>query len=135
MVETETIVFATLFIAQTIIYILLLRSFVMSQKESYRDIQSIIRRVGELERRTGDVASQLPNTAIDALKLLKEAGEGMSSTELSRRLGKSREHVARTMKLLYIRGFVERRGKPFKYYITDRGVSFLDIMENHIDYE
>ena len=84
--------------------------------------------IGEEEYYQGLV---VPNTAVDALKLLKNRSDGMTSSDISRILGRSREHTARAMKLLYEKGLVDRRGKPFKYYITEKGVRFLDIMGNH----
>ena len=128
MVEQETIIFAALFTAQTLIYIFLLRRTVTSQHATPPAGAEPKNGYEEENHQQGFV---VPNVAIDALKLLKSRGEGMTSSDISRLLGRSREHTARAMKILYEKGLVERRGKPFRYYITERGVRFLDIMENH----
>jgi DNA-binding MarR family transcriptional regulator len=64
-------------------------------------------------------------TCYRVLELLKTEGPS-SSSELSIKLNRSREHVSRILKNLYIKGLVTRTGKPFKYRITDKGLSFLE---------
>ena len=128
MVTQETIVFAVLFLAQTLIYILLLRRVVTSHGATPPTTPYVRENSSEENDYQGIV---VPNAAVEALRLLKSRSDGMTSSDISHVLGRSREHTARAMKLLYERGLVERRGKPFRYYITEKGVRFLDIMENH----
>jgi len=49
--------------------------------------------------------------------------KSMTSRDIQVTLGRSREHISRTMKKLYVDGFVERNmeAKPFSYSITEKG--------------
>jgi hypothetical protein len=49
--------------------------------------------------------------------------KSMTSRDMQVTLGRSREHISRTMKKLYVDGFVERniQTKPFSYSITEKG--------------
>ena len=49
--------------------------------------------------------------------------KSMTSRDIQITLGRSREHISRTMKKLYVGGFVERnmQTKPFSYSITEKG--------------
>ena len=49
--------------------------------------------------------------------------KSMTSRDIQITLGRSREHISRTMKKLYVNGFVERnmQTKPFSYSITEKG--------------
>ena len=49
--------------------------------------------------------------------------KSMTSRDIQVTLGRSREHISRTMKKLYVGGFVERnmQTKPFSYSITEKG--------------
>ena len=49
--------------------------------------------------------------------------KSMTSRDIQVTLGRSREHISRTMKKLYVDGFVERnmQNKPFSYSITEKG--------------
>ena len=49
--------------------------------------------------------------------------KSMTSRDIQVTLGRSREHISRTMKKLYVGGFVERnmQAKPFSYSITEKG--------------
>jgi DNA-binding IclR family transcriptional regulator len=49
----------------------------------------------------------------------------VTSRDVSRSLGLSREHTARVMKSLHERGLVLREGKPFKYSLTPQGERVL----------
>jgi len=130
MVSAETIVFSILFISQTIIYLFLLRKLMTSHDATAKTEET---NEEELDFRANHDGLTIPNAAIEALKLLREKQEGMTSTEISKTLGRSREHVARAMKILYIKGLVDRQGKPFRYHITERGSRYLDVMENHTE--
>ena len=49
--------------------------------------------------------------------------KSMTSRDIQVTLGRSREHISRIMKKLYVGGFVERnmQTKPFSYSITEKG--------------
>ena len=49
--------------------------------------------------------------------------KSMTSRDIQVTLGRSREHISRTMEKLYVGGFVERnmQTKPFSYSITEKG--------------
>ena len=55
--------------------------------------------------------------------------KSMTSRDIQVTLGRSREHISRTMKKLYVDGFVERniRTKPFSYSITEKGRQRLGV--------
>jgi len=60
------------------------------------------------------------------LTLLKDGP--LTSTEIQRKVGRSREHVARFLKSLYEKGLVERDEgkKPFVYRISERGIKLIE---------
>ena len=67
-----------------------------------------------------------PNMGIDdvietVLGLITD--KSMTSRDIQLTLGRSREHISRIMKKLYVDGFVERsmQTKPFSYSITEKG--------------
>ena len=55
--------------------------------------------------------------------------KSMTSRDIQVTLGRSREHISRTMKKLYVGGFVERnmQTKPFSYSITEKGRQRLGV--------
>jgi hypothetical protein len=55
--------------------------------------------------------------------------KSMTSRDIQITLGRSREHISRTMKKLYVDGFVERniQTKPFSYSITEKGRQRLGV--------
>ena len=55
--------------------------------------------------------------------------KSMTSRDIQVTLGRSREHISRTMKKLYVDGFVERniQTKPFSYSITEKGRQRLGV--------
>jgi len=61
------------------------------------------------------------------MRILREVGSSgsLSAREISRRLGLSREHTARTLKKLVEEGFLLREGKPYRYRITELGEKLL----------
>jgi hypothetical protein len=61
------------------------------------------------------------------LSILRCIGEGAKSpAEVRAVVGRSREHVARALKDLYVKGFLDRRGgKPFIYSLSDKGRAAL----------
>jgi len=135
MVEAETILFASLFAGQTALYLFLLRRSLTSRSVTgnSHEVQERLRHVegtlGRLQSENGDEASalsdgELADSALEALRLLQERGS-MTSSDISRALGRSREHTSRILKTLYLRGVVSRFGKPYRYGLTDRGASVL----------
>jgi len=59
--------------------------------------------------------------------LKKIENNSLSTREIQKIIGRSREHTSRLMKKLYDNRFVERNinSKPFKYTITDEGRKLL----------
>ena len=55
--------------------------------------------------------------------------KSMTSRDIQVTLGRSREHISRTMKKLYVGGFVERnmQTKPFSYSITEKGLQRIGL--------
>ena len=70
-------------------------------------------------RRTPNMS--LDNTVEVVLGLITD--RTMTSRDIQITLGKSREHISRTMKKLFEDGYVERnmRTKPYRYSITQKG--------------
>jgi len=106
-----TAVFASLFVIQTIIFSILLRK---------------ARRAFAGPPSAGLQAPEEPDamrlTETESRIMLEIAGSGaLGARDLSRRLGLSREHVARTLKKLVENGLLTREGKPYKYRLTDLG--------------
>lgn len=64
-------------------------------------------------------------TELNVLRMLLEGPR--NSAQIREGLGKSREHTARMMKILFDRGLVIRndRNKPYLYEITDVGKSYV----------
>ena len=64
-------------------------------------------------------------TEARVLRLLVEGPK--NSAQIRDQIGKSREHTARLMKVLFDRGLVVRndRSKPYVYQITDSGRSYV----------
>jgi uncharacterized membrane protein len=116
-----TLVFAVHFLAQTAVFVFLYRNAV-----TRRDITE--KKASKLENPPETEAEEkeapLHESAIKALQLIRERGS-VTSRDVSRSLGLSREHTARVMKSLHERGLVLREGKPFKYSLTPQGERVL----------
>lgn len=144
--DTLILVFVTLFVTQTVIFYILLHRArtsqrVMSNASSYFTVADELVKIKETLNRIENRLSELDGTASTpekvaveedfnqtcyrVLELLKTDGPS-SSSELSAKLNRSREHVSRILKSLYVKGLVVRTGKPFKYRVTDKGLSFLE---------
>lgn len=66
-------------------------------------------------------------TTIEILEAVMQGGNGKTSKQIQERIGRSREHTARMMKLLYKEGLVSRdvNARPFTYSLTEAGHSLL----------
>ncbi|MEM0090294.1 MAG: MarR family transcriptional regulator [Nitrososphaerota archaeon] len=139
--DTSTAVFIALFFTQTAIFYMLLRRASthtrMTSNDAITDeLVKIKEALSNIENRlsasncTFNVPEKVTEddfnqTCYRVLELLKTEGPS-SSSELSVKLNRSREHVSRILKNLYTKGLVTRTGKPFKYRITDKGLLFLE---------
>jgi len=74
--------------------------------------------------------ANLTPTERHTLDILRREG-GKSPPELGRRIKKSREHMARLMKKLYLDGYVDRESNhpPFRYKLNDKVDSILENSE------
>jgi len=66
------------------------------------------------------ILDRLTATERETLQILKEGP--LHAPELGRRVNKSREHMARLMKRLYLEGYVDRETNqpPFRYKLNDK---------------
>ena len=71
------------------------------------------------------VLEKLTPTERETLQILKEGP--LHAPELGRRMNKSREHISRLMKRLYLEGYVDRETErpPFRYKLNDKLLSSL----------
>jgi FtsZ-binding cell division protein ZapB len=78
------------------------------------------------------VVDRLTPTERHTLEIL--AGGPLPAPELGRRLNKSREHMARLMKRLYLEGYVDRDADrpPFRYKLNDKLRASLGDVVNEI---
>ena len=83
-----------------------------------------------------NLLANLTPTERHTLDILRSEG-GKSPPELGRRMKKSREHMARLMKKLYLDGYVDRESNhpPFKYKLNDRVGSILENSEKSVTAE
>jgi len=109
-----TALFIALFLAQTAIYAFL----VLRLKRLIKELRPAVE--GPWPR-----GMEKPSESVlRALKELSLSGT-LSSRELSRRLGLSREHTARLLKQMVERGLVIREGKPYRYRVARLGIELL----------
>ena len=116
---TLTLVFITLFVAQTAIYTLLL----LRLKRKYsKPIEP-----AEFHPPRRDINRDITRLTETELRIMKEIAESrlISARYLSLKLGLSREHVARTLKKLVDEGLLIREGKPYKYRLSNLGEKAL----------
>jgi len=75
---------------------------------------------------SGDVLSTLTPTEHHTLDILAREGP-KAAPELGRRMRKSREHMARLLKKLYLEGYVDRESNhtPFRYKLNEKIASYL----------
>ena len=118
-----TMIFTALFLTQTLIFTYLL----IRLRKAVREQADVV----ILEEREEEVG-MITETELRIMNEIESSGL-LSARELSRRLGLSREHVARTLKRLVEEGLLIREGKPYKYKLTDLGRKALrsrDITSN-----
>jgi len=113
--EILVIIFSILFLAQTAIFTYLL---VRARRRMERLM--VVGELGWTEQRPCD----LTETEIRIMELIESRGP-QSARDLSRALGLSREHVARTLKRLVEGGLLIREGKPYRYRLTELGKNSL----------
>ena len=83
-----------------------------------------------------NVLAALTATERQTLDMLRREG-GKSAPELGRRMKKSREHMARLMKKLYLDGYVDKESNrpPFRYKLNDKVGSILGNSEKQVTAE
>ncbi|MCS7134023.1 MAG: winged helix DNA-binding protein [Candidatus Caldarchaeum sp.] len=122
--EALTLFFAGLFVVQTVIFIILYRRAVTRHSitpiSPAKPAETKEYTKESEEKEKAGARAELHASAIAALRLINERGSVISS-DVSRALNLSREHTARLMKTLYVRGLVKREGKPFRYTLTEKG--------------
>jgi DNA-binding MarR family transcriptional regulator len=84
----------------------------------------------------GDALAALTPTERHTLEILGREGP-KAAPELGRRMRKSREHMARLMKKLYLDGYVDRESNhaPFRYKLNERIGSVLQPSEKTVTAE
>ncbi|MDJ0271647.1 MAG: winged helix DNA-binding protein [Candidatus Caldarchaeum sp.] len=122
--DTVTLVFSALFVAQTLIFLYVYRRAVTHHGVTQQKSQEITQERPRQEtlREEGGGVEELHPSALAALRLIEERGNVMSS-DVSKALNLSREHTARLLKSLHDRGYVKREGKPFRYMLTEKGLA------------
>ena len=112
---TLTLFFIALLALQTTLFTYLL----LKLKKSVKLIEkpSIIK-----ERRYE--FEEISESVLRILRELRSSGP-LSAREISKRLGLSREHTARTLKKMVEEGFLIREGKPYRYKVTELGSEVL----------
>jgi len=113
------ILFIALFITQSIIFTILL----LRLKRKLYSIKT---------PRAWEPFLTLEKPSQTVLKVLRElsSSNGLEARELSKRLGLSREYTARLLKKMVEDGLVVRRGKPYKYQLTELGIRLLKESED-----
>jgi len=113
--EIFAIIFSALFLAQTVVF-----TYLLMRARKRMEQFMVVSEAGWPEQRPGD----LTETEIKIMELIESRGP-QSARDLSRALGLSREHVARTLKRLVEGGLLVREGKPYKYRLTELGKNSL----------
>ena|SRR5208283_273988 len=82
----------------------------------------------DLVLRGENIMEALTPTEIQVVKMLSQEGP-KAAPELGKRLNKSREHMARLMKKLYLEGYVDRESNhtPFRYRLSEKLRSTLKL--------
>lgn len=76
---------------------------------------------------SSDITTTLAPTELQTLEILRREGP-KAAPELGKRMRKSREHMARLMKKLYMEGYVDRETNhaPFRYKLNEKVRQTLD---------
>ncbi len=128
--EALTAFFIMLFLIQTVIFLYFYRRAV-TQRDVTQPMENHITSPQDKPSGHSDIDMlNLHGSALAALRLIMERGSVISS-DVSKSLNLSREHAARIMKNLYMKGLVTRSGKPFRYTLTDKGFALLDSKKSH----
>ncbi len=101
----------------------------------FRDIPRTASIPADTKRATKDVITQpveasvskkSSSTELEILSMVENAGK-ITAKEIQRRIGRTREHTARMMNILYRDGLVDRdaTSRPFAYSITTKGMDML----------
>ncbi len=100
---------------------------VIQQKEAVTEKTSRQGNRTPLPIPSGDVLIGLTPTERHTLEILAREGP-KAAPELGRRMRKSREHMARLMKKLYLESYVDRESNhaPFRYKLNERIGPFLE---------
>ena len=85
--------------------------------------------VTPVRRKESEKMPEKPPTSRDIIRQILNllSKNSMTSTEVQKVIKRSREHVARLLKMLYEEGLVTRdtTKRPFRYSITEKGKEFL----------
>lgn len=130
---TAVFIFIGLFLLQTAVYIFLLLRLRKRLLAAGRLPAIVSSRLPAPTSRDVTELEKVPDSVIQALRVLREAP--LSAREVSLRLGLSREHTARLLKRMVEEGLVERSGKPYRYSLTELGVKLLDRRERYTSEE
>ena len=89
------------------------------------DITSQESKIARYNRKVDPGEKIVESTTNHILKILKE--KPLTSNEIKKSIGKTREHTSRLMKKLHEKELVERNidSKPFKYKITKLGEQYI----------
>ncbi|MEN2975240.1 MAG: helix-turn-helix domain-containing protein [Candidatus Caldarchaeales archaeon] len=116
-ITTTAIIFSTMFVAQTLLYTLLLlrlkKKIDNTMKKSH---------ISQMSQHGEDI--KFNESIIKALEVLSKGS--LSAREVSIALGLSREHTARLLKKMVESGLVVREGKPYRYRITPSGEAVIE---------
>ena len=82
---------------------------------------------------TTDLLAALTPTERHTLGILSREGP-KAAPELGRRMRKSREHMARLMKKLYLEGYVDSESNhpPFRYKLSEKIELFLNLTRGRL---
>lgn len=99
-------------------------------KTAKRDVSSLLPQRLTTLLNTKDITLSLTPTERQTIEMLQREGPN-AAPELGRRLRKSREHMARLMKKLYMEGYIDRESNrpPFRYRLNEAVRTALESAE------
>jgi len=108
----------------------------VQRKEEYAEKVSRQGNLTPLPMQSGDILAALTPTERHTLEILAHEGP-KQAPELGRRMRKSREHMARLMKKLYLEGYVDRESNhaPFRYKLNEKIAVTLEPDQKHVTVE